>query len=151
MKLALALVALTLAAAETKPDFSGTWKQNSSRSNFAGQAVPISVTDIITHKEPDLHLTQTVVGPQGDSTTSEHDFFTDGRESAGKSRNYTEKNTVKWEGNSLVFVTRRDYAGREVALRERWTLSADGKTLMKERVSPGRNGEVKQTFVLEKQ
>jgi hypothetical protein len=150
MKPALALLALTLAVAETKPDFSGTWKQNSSRSSFAGMAAPISVTDIITHKDPDLHLTQTVVGPQGDSITSEHDFFTDGRESAGKSRNYTEKNTVKWEGNALV-VSRRDYGGREVALRERWTLSTDGKTLVKDRVSPSRNGEVKQTFVLEKQ
>src|ERR1700736_546394 len=145
-----------LALAQTKPNFSGTWKQDNAKSSFGGLAAPISVSAIITHKEPDIHLTQTVVGPQGDSVTSEHDYATDGREQTGKSRNYTEKNSVKWEGNSLVFESKRDYSGREVVIRERWTFSSDGKTLTKERVSPaatgaGAKGEVKQTFVFDKQ
>ena len=140
-----------LALAQTKPNFSGTWKQDNAKSSFGGLAAPISVSAIITHKETDIHLTQTVVGPQGDSVTSEHDYSTDGREQTGKSRNYTEKNSVKWEGNSLVFESKRDYSGREVIIRERWTLSSDGKTLTKERVSPGAKGEVKQTFVFDKQ
>ena len=148
--LLFALIA-SLAWAQPKPNFSGTWKQDNARSSFGGLPAPISVVDIVTHKEPDIHLTQTVVGPQGDSVTSEHDYATDGREQTGKSRNYTEKSTVKWEGNSLVFENKRDYSGREVIIRERWTLSTDGKTLTKERAAPGAKGEVRQTFVFEKQ
>ncbi|MGI8741165.1 MAG: hypothetical protein ACR2NN_01080 [Bryobacteraceae bacterium] len=151
MKLVALLVVATLAYAQPKPNFSGTWKQDNAKSNFANLPVPISVTDVITHKEPSLHLTQTIVGPQGDSVTSEHDYATDGREQTGKSRNYTEKNTVQWEGNSLVFTNKRDYNGREVLIREVWILSPHGKTLTKERFTPGAKGEVKQTFVLEKQ
>ena len=145
------LAAAVLACGQTKPNFSGLWKQDNARSSFGGLQAPISVTDNITHKEPNIHLTQTVVGPHGDSVTSEHDYSTDGREQSGKSRNYTEKNTVKWEGNTLVFESKRDYSGREVVIRERWTLSDDGKTLTKERTSPGPKGEVRQSFVFDKQ
>ena len=155
MKTAALVLLASMAFAPPKPDFSGTWKQENSKSNFANLPAPISVTDIITHRDPALHLTQTIVGAQGDSVTSEHEYSTDGREQTGKSRNYTEKNTVKWEGNALVFTNTRDYSGREVILRERWELSDDGKTLTKERFSPvsksGSKGEVKQMFVLEKQ
>jgi hypothetical protein len=149
--LLVAALFAAVALAQPKPNFSGTWKQDNAKSTFGGLAAPISVTAIITHKEPDIHLTQTVVGPQGDSVTSEHDYATDGREQTGKSRNYTERNTVKWEGASLVFESKRDYSGREVIIRERWSLSDDGKTLTKERMTPGAKSEVKQTFVFDKQ
>lgn len=155
MRTAPLLLLAAFAFAQPKPNFSGTWKQDNARSTFANQPAPISVTDTITHQDPSIHLTQTVVGPQGDSVTSEHDYSTDGREQSGKSRNYTEKTAVKWEGNALVFTNTRDYNGREVIIRERWELSPDGKTLTKERSSPVSKGvakaEVKQKFVLEKQ
>lgn len=145
------IAALALAVAAQKPDFSGTWKQDNAKSQFAGQPAPIGLTDIVRHKEPDLHLTQTVVGPQGDSITSEHDYSTTGQERTGSSRNYTEKNSVKWEGASLVFTNTRDYNGRQIVIRERWTLSEDGRTIRKERFTPGPKGELKQVFVLDKQ
>lgn len=144
-------ICAALALAGGRPNFSGTWKQNAARSDFNGLPAPISVVDIITHQEPWLHLTQTVVGPHGDSTTSEHDFSTDNKERAGKPRNYTERSTVRWDGNALVFISRRDYNGREMTIRERWTVSADGSSLVKERVSPSPKGEIRQTFVLERQ
>ncbi len=145
------LVYASLVYAQPKPNFSGTWKQDNAKSTFSNLPAPISVTDIINHKEPVIHLTQTIVGPQGDSVTSEHDFSTDGREQTGKSRNYTEKNTVQWEGNSLVFTNRRNYNSRELVIREVWTISQDGKILTKERFTPAAKGEVKQTFVLDRQ
>lgn len=151
MKPAAMLIAVLLAYAQPKPNFSGAWKQDNARSTFANLPAPISVTDIIVHKDPNIHLTQTVVGPQGESETSEHDFSTDGREESGKSRNYTEKTAVQRDGSSLVFTNRRDYNGRIVVIREIWSLSQDGKTLTKQRITPGPKGEVKQTFVLEKQ
>lgn len=156
MKTATLVLLAALAFAQPKPNFSGTWKQDNARCNFARLPAPISVTDIISHKDPVLHLTQTVVGPQGDSVTSERDYSTDGREQTGKSRNYTETTAVKWDGNTLVFTNTRDYSGREVLIRERWELSSNGKTLTKERFSPlsktdAAKAEVKQIFVLEKQ
>ena len=155
MRTAALVFLAALAFAQPKPNFSGTWKQDNAKSNFAKLPAPISVTDIISHKEPVLHLTQTVVGPQGDSVTSEHDYSTDGREQTGKSRNYTEKTAVKWDGDALIFTNTRDYSGREVIIRERWEISSDGKILTKERFSPFSKGsakaEVKQIFVLEKQ
>ena len=66
-------------------------------------------------------------------------------------RNYTEKSTVKWEGNSIVFEHKRDYSGREVIIRERWTMGAAGTTLTKERLTSGPKGEIRQTFVFDKQ
>ena len=151
MRALVFLAAVALACAQPKPDFSGTWKQDNAKSQFAGQPAPIAVTDIVTHKEPDLHLTQTVVGPQGDSITSEHDYSTAGQERTGASRNYTERNTVKWEGSSLVFTSTRDYKGRQAVIRERWTLLEDGRSIRKERFTPVAKGELKQVFVLDKQ
>lgn len=146
-----AVLSALLVLAQSKPNFSGTWKQDNAQSSFGGLPAPISVTDIITHQDPTIHLTQTVVGPQGDSITSEYDYSTDGREQPGKSRNYTERNTVKWEGNSLVFESKRDYGGREITIRERWTLSADGKSFTKERTTRSPKGEVRQVFLFDKQ
>ncbi len=155
MRTAALVFLAAFAFAQPKPNFSGTWKQDNARSDFGNLPAPISVIDIITHKDPVLHLTQTVIGPQGDSVTSEHDYSTDGREQAGKSPNYTEKTVVKSDGNALVFTITRDYSGREVIIRERWELSSDGKTLSKERspavAKTGTKTDVKQIFVLEKQ
>ena len=151
MKASLALALAALALALPKPNFSGTWKQDNARSHYGDAPAPISVTDIISHQDPDLHLTETIVGQQGDSVTAEHDFATDGREQASKSSNYTEKHTVKWEGASLVFEYKRDYDGRQEVIYERWTLSPDGKTLTKERTTPASKSDAKQTLVLDKQ
>jgi len=59
--------------------------------------------------------------------------------------------TAKWKGNALVIVTTIKEPDGAVETRERWTLSADGKTLTKQRHSHGPKGDRDETLVLEKQ
>ena len=61
-------------------------------------------------------------------------------------------NTVKWDGDSLVFETVEKEKTATLTSREVWTLSPDGKTLTKKiHRTGGRGGDSDQTFVLEKQ
>jgi hypothetical protein len=61
-------------------------------------------------------------------------------------------NTVKWEGNSLVFETVEKEKAATLTSREVWTLSPDGKMLTKRiHRTGGRGGDSDQTYVLEKQ
>jgi len=58
---------------------------------------------------------------------------------------------AEWKGNALVIVTTIKEPDGAVETRERWTLSADGNTLTKQRHSHGPKGDRDETLVLEKQ
>ena len=57
---------------------------------------------------------------------------------------------VNWDGPTLVFVTTEQEGKRTIETRETWSLSDDGRTLIKVRRTPGRRGDVEQRYILEK-
>jgi hypothetical protein len=126
---ALLLVALAFGLAESpnRSGFVGTWKMDPAKSDFGSGPVSASRLDRITYAEPNLKdtITQRLRGPEN---TYDMNYTTDGKECTNKVRGNTVKSTAHWEGEELV-IDSKVYALREQDMHDRYTLSADGKTL----------------------
>jgi hypothetical protein len=147
---ALLAVAFGLLDAQAKPNFSGTWKLNTSKSDFGAMPAPDTRTDKITHEDPDLKDSYTQSGQMGE-ITAEMKYSTDGRETTNSVRGNEIKSTAKWEGDELAIDGKASFNGADVTLKDRWSLSADGKTLTIQRHVNSPMGETDQKIVLEKQ
>jgi len=125
--LAVFTMAIGLANAQTKSAFNGTWKMDAAKSEFGSGPAPQSRTDRITYADPALKdtITQNL---GGNETTYDMNYTTDGKECDNKVRGNRVKSTAKWEGEELV-VDSKVFAMREAAMKDRWSVSADGKTL----------------------
>ncbi len=136
---------------ESKPDLSGTWLLDRSKSNVRKSGKTPSKPDTplkITHREPELKINrafdvkgQTVMRDlicytDGRGETNPAGIFlTDGRanlDPADREKDLT-KSKTRWSGNKLVThsILRSFLGGHlvEYELIETWKLSSDGKTL----------------------
>ncbi len=148
----LAVLALLLCAvaAQAKPNFSGEWKLNASKSDFGMMPAPTSLVQKITHNDPELKVVRTQVSERGEFT-NESVYTTDGKECVNKSRFGETKSTLKWDGDVLVIESKMDFQGNAVTVTEKWSLSEDGKTLTLNRHFSSSQGEGDVKTVLEKQ
>jgi hypothetical protein len=150
MVFAVALVASPAAAsAQAKPNFSGEWGLDREKSDYGPQPVPMKLTQTIVHEDPKLAITLAIEGPNGEYK-GELKYTTDGKESSNEVLNNTVKATAKWDGDTLVIDSKSNFNGNDITLNDRWTLSADGKTLAIKRHFQGPQGAADQTIVLEK-
>jgi hypothetical protein len=148
--LALLVVACAGVQASAKPNFSGTWKLNVSKSEFGPMPAPDSRTDKITHEDPTLKDTVSQTGQMGD-TTADITYSTDGKETTNSIRGNEIKSTAKWDGDILVIDSKGAFNGQDVTLNDHWSLSEDGKTLTITRHASTPIGDADQKVVLEKQ
>lgn len=139
-----------LASAQAKPNFSGSWKLNASKSDFGAIPAPDSRTDKITHEEPNLADTMSTSGQMGD-VTADLKYSTDGKETTNSIRGNEIKSTAKWEGDELVISSKGSIQGNDLTLTDHWSLSEDGKTLTISRHINSPMGETDQKVILEKQ
>ena len=145
----LTLTLTVSAIGQVKPNLSGTWKQNNEKSKLAPDA-PVWVHKI-WQKGADLKVETTITGSRGVSSHVST-FTTDGKKQMTKDRDRDAlTRSVKWEGNTLVFLTVEKERGHTLTTREVWTLSDDGKTLVKTRHLTGPRGVTDQKYVYEKQ
>ncbi|MGA2132995.1 MAG: hypothetical protein ABSH50_11930 [Bryobacteraceae bacterium] len=149
---ALALIAgaVGFIQAADKPNFTGTWKLNTAKSDFGSMPAPDSRTDKITHADPALTNAFSQSGQMGD-VSAEIKYSTDGKETTNVVRGNELKSTAKWEGSELVVVSKASFNGSEITLNDRWSLSDDGKTLTVKRHVNSPMGETDQKIVSEKQ
>jgi len=141
---------LTVCAAFAEPNFGGEWKMNSAKSKFGGFPGPDRFDQKIVHQEPNITVTTTQAGQQGEFTF-EAKYTTDGKETTNKIGPGELKSTGKWEGNLFHLVSKGSFNGNEFTLDDKWNLSEDGKTFTLNRKFSGQMGEAEQTIVLEKQ
>jgi len=140
---ALAFGAVALMA-DTKPDFTGTWKLNVDKSDLGGAPITALVVTV-DHKEPSFKFT--AKGTAGGEDFEETESFT----TDGKPNEDSHGGTVKchWEDATLVIEgTAPDGNGGDSS---RLTLSADGKTITRDAVQKSDEGEQKRHEVYEKQ
>jgi hypothetical protein len=151
--LILSVVLAAVASAQSHPDFSGTWKQDNSKSTIRPGST-IQYSNKIELRDQKLTVT-TILGANGDhkESTYSREYVIGGKASTSSDREGDQfTNTVKWDGDSLVFETVEKEKTATLTSREIWTLSPDGKTLTKKiHHTGGRGGDSDQTFVLEKQ
>jgi hypothetical protein len=116
-----------------QPNFSGTWKLNTSKSSFGQLPPPASQVDTIDHTDPNFKVSvQQTGGMNGDSayTTT---LRTDGQEVTAPGSPATGgapiTSAAKWEGAALVVNSKLSVQGADVKIKDSYTLSADGKML----------------------
>jgi hypothetical protein len=106
--------------------------------------------DTITHQDPDLKDSLTQHRPAGEIVT-EMKYSTDGKETTSIVGGIQIKTTAKWDGDELTITGRTQFNGADVTMNDRWSLSADGKTLTIQRHVNSQFGQTDQKIVLEKQ
>ncbi len=147
MSIAALAFATSLAA---KPNFSGTWTLNVSKSDFGMLPGPTSRTDVIDHSDPVLKDTVTQETQQGPQNTTLN-YTTDGKEVTNEQGPMTVKSTLSWDGDNLVVNSSTSIQGSDVTIKQVWTLSADGKTLTQNaHLAAAALGETDQKLVFEK-
>jgi hypothetical protein len=146
------LIALSLVSvfAQQKPDFSGTWKLNVTKSDFGPLPGPESRTDVITHKEPSISNNVNAETAQGKQQYTLN-YTTDGKEAVNTMGPREVKSTVKWDGSNLKVSSKFLYNDSPVTSEVTWSLAADGKTLTISAHFSSTMGEADQTLVFEKQ
>jgi hypothetical protein len=137
-------------AAQTKPNYSGTWKLNVAKSDFGPIPGPDSQTNVIEHNDPVLKVNSTAERPQGKQNATLM-YTTDGKEVTNKQGPNNIKSTAVWEGSNLVINSKFTLNDSDVTIKSVWTLSADGKTLTEDRHLAAQMGEADQKMVFEKQ
>jgi hypothetical protein len=151
-----ALIALSLcfalaALAADKPDFTGNWKLNVSKSDLGQMPAPDKWEMKVEHKEPALKSVTTSVGQMGERVM-EANYKTDGTETTNKGFGNSEtKSTAKWDGSILAIATQAEFQGNKMEINSRWSLAADGKTLTVEQTMKSERGEFTTKRVLDKQ
>ena len=141
-------------AAMAAPNFSGSWKINASKSKSGGQfPLPERFERKITHADPSVQVTTTRSGFQGgDDVTTNAKYTTDGKETTNPGFGGSEmKSVAKWEGDILTIKSAASTPNGDFTITERWSLSADGKTLEVANKVAGGFGEFETTYVLDKQ
>jgi hypothetical protein len=133
-------------AAQTKPDFSGTWLLDRAKGNV-GSSTTLDQPVKITHHDPELRITR-MISSNGQPTAQEFVYYTDGRGETNPTiiflststdvnrsvhDNDVTKSKTTWSGNKLVTrSTVRNLIGGhllEFEMIDEWKLSPDGKTL----------------------
>ena len=123
----LAMLVLSVPAMfcqNAKPNFSGHWKLDKSKSDFGSGPQPNQVIEVIDHHEPTL-VVNTTTGQSGREDKRSVRHTTDDAENINMVAGHTMKTKTHWEGNSLVTVVRDE---RGLQLTETRNLSKDGKT-----------------------
>ena len=136
--------------AQTKPNFTGTWKLNVAKSEFGMMPPPSSRTDVIEQTDGAIKDTVSAVNQQGDLNYALV-IKTDGTESAVKLGPRDAKISAIWAGPALVVSTKLDYDGNAIQIQSQWTLSPDGNTWTQVAHITSPMGEMDQKQIFEKQ
>ncbi len=155
---ALFLVAAT-AAAQTKPNFAGTWVLDAAKS----EGLPQGVEETMTVKQDGdkIAIESKLKSPRGERTMT-MDFAADGKEGPFTIRmgpnEVTGKRTAKWGADAATVETTEtadvptpDGGTASLKTWRKWTVAADGKTLTVEETRTGPRGEQKMKRVYTKQ
>ncbi len=148
--LAASLLVSSAFAAAATPNLTGDWKLNISKSDLGEMPPPSSMTQKVTHEDPKLKVAVKQSSDMGEFEF-EASYTTDGKECVNTIRDNESKSVVKWDGDALLFDTKGKFGDNDFNLKDKWTLSADGKVLTVERHFSSSMGEGDQKLVFEKQ
>ena len=131
------------------PDYSGAWKINLAKSDFAQMGPPDGWTRTIKQAGSVLEL-ESAQEREGNVARWSVKFEIGGPDAKFQMGGGDALGSLKWDGNVLVMTTRRDTPQGEIKQNERWELSADGKTMTVHGKLSGSFGEMELKLVWEK-
>ena len=113
-------------SAQTKPDFTGSWRLDHARSDAAAQAeTPGPVTIVIKQSATELHITTTTTR----GTTDMRYLFV-----AADAPPLTTGPNARWQGDTLVTHAVRDVRGQSVTVQQSRRLDAGGNEMIVESI-----------------
>jgi hypothetical protein len=148
--LPLAVLSGALSQVCAQPNFSGDWKMNSAKSNFAPLPQPDKLVRKITQRDSHLRIKTTQFGQQREIVT-DLAYTTDGAECKNLIRGQEVTGNARWDGDTLLIDSKREVQGTEIIQKESWSLSADGQTITIANHVQTPQGAFDITIVLEKQ
>jgi hypothetical protein len=147
--LALAVLLGAINQLSARPNFSGEWRMNPAKSNFAPLPQPDKLVRKISQNDSRLKITTTQFG-QGREIVTDLSYTTDGAPCRNAIRGQEFTGTARWDGDALLIESKREVQGMEIVQRESWTLSTDGQTLTIANRVQTPQGAFDITIVLEK-
>jgi len=137
--------------APAKPNFSGDWKVDLSKSEFGQMPAPNSMTIKVTHAEPKVTSATRMASDMGEFEINAT-YTTDGKETTNQGAGGgTTTSTAKWDGDALIISTKGRFGDNDFTMTEKWTLSEDGKTITIDRTFHSAMGDAAQKLILTKQ
>jgi len=127
----LALLSLTasLVAQASRPNLSGRWELDKSRSDFGSMPPDDTAMELIQHQEPKLTITQVWKDTEGEHTVV-WQLTTDGVENLNRMNEVEIASRTIWEDNKLVTEWRMRRGPQLSEGKYVRSLSEDRKTLM---------------------
>jgi hypothetical protein len=110
-------------------NFSGRWRMNKEKSDFAKFKMPDMIVRVIDQHDPtmNVHTVQTMAGK---TNTSDVSYYTDGSTSNNVINGRDATSRSFWDGDALVVRTDMKTAKNEdEQIEDRYELSEDGATL----------------------
>ncbi len=102
---AFLLLLAGVASTQTKPDFTGIWKQDNSKSTVRPGST-LQYSNKIEHQDPKLTVTTILEGGDRPPSSYSRTYRTDGKPTESSDREGDKfTTTVRWEGKTLVFDT----------------------------------------------
>jgi len=110
--------------------YNGTWKMNKAKSSFGAlpeEFQPSSVVRVVEHDAAQALVKSHQTGAQGELKI-DLKLKLDGSESVNNLGDGEGRSVAKWDGEALTVVTKREFQGSPLTIRERWT-KVDAKTM----------------------
>jgi hypothetical protein len=146
-----ALLALASLPALAKPNFTGDWKLNTSKSDFGAVPGPDSMTNKIDHAEPKFSSTSKQSSQMGE-VEIKTSCTTDGKECTNEGfQGSPTKSVMNWDGDALLVESKGHFGDIDFTSKQKWTLSEDSKVLTIAQSISTSMGDFTQTLVFEKQ
>lgn len=143
------LISALLCTAAEKPNFSGTWKLNVSKSDFGKAPAPQSMISRIEHDGAVIKVHSEIVSGKT-SYSTDYQWIADGRENVNTIRGNEIKANVIVNGAGLISNAKTAANGVSLAITDQWTLSDEGRVLTMNRTIVAPQGNAEQKFVYEK-
>ncbi len=139
------------ALAQAKPDFSGTWKFNQTKSTpgIAGNTPNIAFPSQIVVKQTPTELS--VQSTSVRQAPLSGNYKLDGSKVTVEApRGITETGEAKFDGSNVVITSRRSFSspagGQVVNFKEVWTLDGNVLTIQKTRIEDGESNTEKAVY-----
>ena len=132
-------------------NFSGRWRMNKEKSDFAKFKMPDMIVRVIDHHDPtmNVHTIQTIAGKTSSSDVS---YFTDGSISTNVINGRDATSKTYWDGTALVVRTdMKTPKNEDEQIEDRYELSQDGASLTTTSHVVTSKGDVTMTLVCDKE
>jgi hypothetical protein len=143
----LLVVVASVGWAAAKPNFTGEWQLNLSKSNYGSMPAPTSLLRTITHADPSLEIVDDQNGGRRTGVSTR-------KYMAGKTTNFeingaAVEGSAAWEGASLIVTTKVASVG--LMFKDKMSLSSDGKQLTSDVQIDSNQGPAHVTLVFDRQ